>query len=217
MHCADAPFSGKRNEFRSTQQAPAADNVWSTTKESRIWVAGCLRSGKNRALSPKGVASAVKNWTSTVWTKNFNHASGSKVCPLIYFPAIRCAGNKLICLYRIADRYGILFFDNSLLRRAAKARRAHRAKPRQPRPRGALRSSAERNVPLHGTKWLKNGKKIDSWANTGKNPPSAGCSSLTLVSVPQFTNNPGLALAQPIAEVVQLVVDGAVALAVHAA
>ena len=74
-----APFSGKRNEFRSTQQVPAARNVWSTTKQSRIWAAGCLRSRKNRALSPKGVAAAVRNWTSTMWTRNFNHVFGGNV------------------------------------------------------------------------------------------------------------------------------------------
>ena len=47
------PFSGKRSEFRSTQQAPAARNVWSTTKQSRIWAACGLRGRKNRAISQK--------------------------------------------------------------------------------------------------------------------------------------------------------------------
>ncbi len=140
MYCLAAPFSGKRNEFRSTQQATAARNVRSTTKQSRICAACCLRSRKNRTISPKGVAAAFKKRTSTVWTKNFNHAfagnvwqqadrqamcgrptvnlqgdrPGAATHPPTYFPAIRCAGNKLNCLLRTADRYGILFFDNLL-------------------------------------------------------------------------------------------------------
>ena len=113
-----APFSGKRSEFRSTQQARAARNVWSTTKQSRIWAACGLRGRKKRALSAKGVAAAARNWTSTMWTKNFNHAFGDNVwqqadrqamCgrptvnlrgdrpgaathPPTYFPAIRAPG-----------------------------------------------------------------------------------------------------------------------------
>ena len=140
MHCLASPFSGKRNEFRSTEHVPAVRNLRSTTKQSRIWAACCLRSRKNRAFLQKGVVTAVKKWTSTVWTKNFNHAFGGNVwqqadrqamCgrpnvslqgdrpgaathPPTYLPAIRCAGNKLNCLWLTADRYGILFFDNLL-------------------------------------------------------------------------------------------------------
>ncbi len=96
--------------------------------------------GKTGRFLQKGVVTAVKKWTSTVWTKNFNHAFGGNVwqqadrqamCgrpnvslqgdrpgaatyPPTYLPAIRCAGNKLNCLWLTADRYGILFFDNLL-------------------------------------------------------------------------------------------------------
>ncbi len=59
-------------------------NVRSTIKQSRIWAACCLRNRKNRALSPKRVAAGVKKWTSTMWTRNSNHASGSNVYPTYF-------------------------------------------------------------------------------------------------------------------------------------
>ena len=72
-------FSGKRNEFRSTKQVRAVRNVWSTTKQSRIWVGCCIWSRKNRAISPGRAGTPFKNWTSTVWTKNFNVAPKADV------------------------------------------------------------------------------------------------------------------------------------------
>ena len=43
------------------------------------------------ALSPKGVAAAVKKWTSTMWTRNFNLMFGSNV--YLLFTASRRPGS----------------------------------------------------------------------------------------------------------------------------